>query len=99
VTAAEYLVTYDVETKTPEGERRLRTVAKICEGYGQRVQHSVFECRLTQGQLAVLTDRLADVIDLAKDSVRVYRLLEPPAAHVISLGVQLANDVRGPLVL
>jgi CRISPR-associated protein Cas2 len=99
VRAAEYLVTYDVETTTPEGERRLRIVAKVCEGYGQRVQHSVFECRLTQGQLAVLTERLTDAIDLATDSVRIYRLLDPPTAHVTSLGVQLANDVWGPLVL
>ena len=38
------LVTYDVSTIEPEGVRRLRRVAKICENYGQRVQKSVFEC-------------------------------------------------------
>jgi len=43
------LVTYDVETVTPQGQRRLRKVAKICEAYGHRVQKSVFEvvCRET----------------------------------------------------
>ena len=38
------LVTYDVNTETSEGRRRLRLVAKTCVNYGQRVQNSVFEC-------------------------------------------------------
>ena len=37
------LVTYDVDTTSPEGQRRLRRVAKECLNYGQRVQNSVFE--------------------------------------------------------
>ena len=36
------LVTYDVSTETPEGQRRLRQVSKCCVKYGQRVQKSVF---------------------------------------------------------
>jgi CRISPR-associated endonuclease Cas2 len=32
------LVTYDVSTKTPAGQKRLRKVADYCEDYGQRVQ-------------------------------------------------------------
>lgn len=40
------LVTYDVSTETREGRRRLRRVAKVCLNYGQRVQKSVFECRV-----------------------------------------------------
>ena len=43
---ADYLVSYDVETTTREGRRRLRRVAKVCEDYGQRLQLSVFESRL-----------------------------------------------------
>ena len=38
------LVSYDVATVEPEGQRRLHRVAKICRNYGQRVQYSVFEC-------------------------------------------------------
>ncbi|MCL5282708.1 MAG: CRISPR-associated endonuclease Cas2, partial [Planctomycetes bacterium] len=38
------LVAYDVNTETPEGQSRLRHVAKVCENRGQRVQNSVFEC-------------------------------------------------------
>ena len=32
------LVTYDVNTESTSGKRRLRRVAKICKNYGQRVQ-------------------------------------------------------------
>ena len=40
------IVCYDVKTETREGRRRLRRVAKVCEGTGQRVQKSVFECQV-----------------------------------------------------
>ena len=35
------LVTYDVNTETLAGQKRLRKVARICVNYGQRVQNSV----------------------------------------------------------
>ena len=38
------LITYDVQTSSEGGARRLRRVAKACQNYGQRVQNSVFEC-------------------------------------------------------
>ena len=44
------LVTYDVNTETADGRRRLRKVAKVCVDYGQRVQNSVFECLLDAAQ-------------------------------------------------
>ena len=40
------LITYDVNTETPAGRKRLRKVAKRCVDHGQRVQNSVFECLL-----------------------------------------------------
>src|SRR5205807_1264585 len=39
--AMRILVTYDVCTTTPAGERRLRRVAQACVDFGQRVQKSV----------------------------------------------------------
>ena len=50
------LVTYDVNTETPAGRRRLRKVAKVCVDHGQRVQNSVFECLLDAAQY-VTADR------------------------------------------
>ena len=44
------LITYDVNTETDAGKRRLRKVAKQCVNYGRRVQNSVFECILDNTQ-------------------------------------------------
>ena len=49
------LITYDVNTETAAGRKRLRKVAKKCVDHGQRVQNSVFECLLDAAQFAVLS--------------------------------------------
>lgn len=68
------LITYDVETTTKAGEKRLRKVAKECVNYGQRVQNSVFECLLTEAQFVTLKATLASIIDDSADSIRFYFL-------------------------
>lgn len=60
------LVTYDVDTTSKEGARRLRCVAKACLNYGQRVQNSVFECEVTEAQLCTLKNIIGNVIDTKK---------------------------------
>ena len=59
------LITYDVNTETPAGRKRLRKVAKRCVDHGQRVQNSVFECLLAAAQYAVLKAELTALIDPA----------------------------------
>lgn len=44
------LITYDVNTETASGKKRLRKVAKECQNYGQRVQNSVFALWIMQKQ-------------------------------------------------
>lgn len=95
----EFLVAYDVATDTPAGERRLRHVAKVCEAYGQRVQKSVFECALDDGQLALLVHRLTRIIDPASDSLRIYRLREPRGRYLLRIGRDLEFDIHNPLVV
>ena len=68
------LITYDVDTTSKAGDRRLRRVAKACKDYGQRVQNSVFECQLTEAQLATLKNLISDIIDKDLDSIRIYEL-------------------------
>ena len=68
------LVTYDVNTETAAGRKRLRKVAKWCVDYGQRVQNSVFECLLDAAQYAVFKAQLIQLIDPETDSLRFYRL-------------------------
>ena len=68
------MVTYDVDTTTRAGAKRLRKVAKECVNYGQRVQNSVFECVLSEVQFTILRNLLLDTIDMQNDSVRFYHL-------------------------
>lgn len=68
------LVTYDVNTETPEGRKRLRQVARECLNYGQRVQNSVFECLVDPTQFAKLKHSLCEIMDNEKDSIRFYYL-------------------------
>jgi CRISPR-associated protein Cas2 len=95
----EVLVTYDVATDTAEGRTRLRRVAKVCEGYGQRVQKSVFECIVSAAQLELLKHHLLKEADLQYDSLRFYRLREPRERYVEVFGVQPRFDLHDPLVL
>ncbi|MEE4379404.1 MAG: CRISPR-associated endonuclease Cas2, partial [Candidatus Competibacteraceae bacterium] len=71
------LVAYDVSTETSEGRRRLRRVAKACLNYGQRVQKSVFECRVDQVHFEKLQQVLLREINEDEDNLRFYRLSEP----------------------
>ena len=93
------LVTYDVNTMSTEGRRRLRRVAKVCEGFGQRVQLSVFECRVTDTQLERLKQRLLDEIDDQEDSLRLYRLRGGREDVVDAFGRDTYRDFDEPLVL
>lgn len=68
------LITYDVNTETDSGKRRLRKVAKQCVNYGTRVQNSVFECILDNAQCLQLKAVLSDMIDEKVDSIRFYYL-------------------------
>ncbi len=73
-----YVIAYDI----PDDARRLK-LAKVLEGFGQRVQRSVFECDLTEREYRALTKKVARVIDLDEgDSVRIYRLCSACAASV-----------------
>ena len=93
------IVTYDVSTETREGRRRLRRVAKICEGIGQRVQKSVFECQVNQMQYEELERRLLAEINANEDNLRLYRLTEPVDLHVKQYGNFRAVDFEAPLVV
>lgn len=84
------LVTYDVGTTTAKGRRRLRNVARICEGYGQRVQYSVFEVVCSQTDFAKLIKRLEDTIDTSSDSLRIYPIHSEHFETVLQLGLAKA---------
>ena len=92
------LVTYEVNTKTKEGRRRLRKVATACKDFGQRVQYSVFECHLTEAQLESLRARLLKIIHKGEDNLRIYRLHPPRERTIESYGQDSYISYDEPLV-
>ncbi|MDD4499983.1 MAG: CRISPR-associated endonuclease Cas2 [Bacteroidales bacterium] len=93
------LITYDVETVTSSGKKRLRHVAKQCVNYGQRVQNSVFECLVDPAQFAELKYRLESIIDNKKDSIRYYFLGSNWRTKVEHVGAKESYDPEGPLTI
>lgn len=93
------LVTYDVNTQTPEGQRRLRLVAKTCVDFGQRVQNSVFECLVDPVQFAQLRRELESIIDPSKDSLRYYYLGSNWRKRVEHVGAKETYDPEGTLMV
>ena len=92
-------MTYDVNTETKAGRRRLRKVATACKNYGQRVQFSVFECRVNEVQYEAFQAELRKLIDEKLDSIRFYRLPSPREQAVVSFGRDQYTDFDEPLIL
>ena len=95
----ELLITYDVETVSPEGAARLRRVAKICEGYGYRVQKSVFEISCTATGRLRLEAALVRAIKPSADSIRIYQLDGGTFRAARHLGVSVKPPHDEPLIL
>ena len=93
------LVTYDVNTQTGAGRRRLRRVARVCVNWGQRVQNSVFECSVDPAQFTKLKASLLDEIDSKLDSLRFYFLGSNWRNRVEHVGAKPSIDPEGPLIV
>ncbi len=92
------LVSYDVSTRDAGGDRRLRKVAKACRDFGQRAQYSVFEIEVEPAQWVILKQRLMDLIDPERDSLRFYYLGKNWKTRVEHVGAKPVLDLNGPLV-
>ncbi len=93
------LITYDVNTETAAGKRRLRRVAKECVNYGQRVQNSVFECSLDAAKCRQVKAILEGIIDKETDSLRFYYLGNNYKNKVEHIGAKASFDVTDPLIV
>ena len=93
------LVTYDVSTTTPAGRSRLRRVAKTCLDHGQRVQNSVFECKVDPAQFVAFKVKLLDIIKEETDSIRFYHLGSQWQRKVDHHGAKEGYNVDGPLIV
>lgn len=95
--AHRFLIAYDVS----EDARRTR-VAKALESYGDRVQFSVFVVDVKPARLLRLRSRLANLIDVATDSVLICDL--GPVSHggltrISTIGLPRAITGQGPLII
>ena len=75
------VVSYDIPN-----DRRRTKVMKTLEGYGHRVQYSVFECEVRPADLEKLKTRLKALIQPEEDDVRIYDLCESCQGKVMMLG-------------
>lgn len=83
-----YLVCYDIV----KNSRRTKA-AHLLEGYGLRVQKSVFECVLNKHQYEMLHRKLSDYIKSEEDQVRFYPMTAHTRRKVIVLGVQPERQI------
>jgi CRISPR-associated protein Cas2 len=93
------LVTYDVNTETAAGRKRLSQVAKKCLAYGQRVQNSVFECVIDAAQLVKLQGDLKTIMDAERDSIRFYNLGNNYKTKVTHFGTKPAIAIDEMLIV
>jgi CRISPR-associated protein Cas2 len=88
------VVSYDVTDN-----RRRTKLAHALKDFGERVQLSVFECRLDEKQVAKLRARVARLIKPEEDSVRIYRLCSECSARLELLGVGTVTEDPAVFVL
>jgi CRISPR-associated protein Cas2 len=89
-----YIVTYDI----PCNKRR-KQVSDLLEGYGRRVQYSVFECVLASDQYHELRRRLKKRVKLEQDSVRFYPLSRHTLAQVEVWGGAPLTQMPGSVIV
>lgn len=90
-----YLVSYDVCHP-----KRLRKVARTLEGFGVRLQYSVFECPLDEMRLARLKAELHGLLNYEEDQVLIVSL--GPSAGDATLVIEamgLPYEVRSRVTI
>jgi CRISPR-associated protein Cas2 len=91
-----YVVTYDVGDP-----KRWRRVFKLMNGYGEWLQLSVFQCRLSRQRHAELVATLDEIIHHKDDHVILVDLglVENVDPKVVSLGKVFAPIERVPVIV
>lgn len=93
------IISYDVSTMDSGGRKRLRKVSKECQNHAQRVQNSVFEADLDYSSFLKLKDRLVNLIDKEKDSLRFYYLGNKWEKRVEHIGVKETYNPEGVIII
>lgn len=89
-----YLIAYDIANP-----KRLRHVCKVMEGYGERLQYSVFISDLSPSELIHARAEVEDEMLMTEDSVVIVDLGEVAAARFLFLGQHRALPTSGARVV
>lgn len=91
-----YIVVYDIRD-----QKRWRRIFKLMHGYGEWVQLSVFQCRLSRRRHAELVALLDGMIHHKEDHVVLLDLgiAEQVKPRVVSLGKDFEAIDRGPVIV
>ena len=91
-----YIVTYDISDS-----RRWRRVFKTMNGFGEWLQLSVFQCRLSRRRRAELEMRLREVVKAGEDHVLLIDVgpADRTAVAVESIGKTFAGIERSAIVV
>lgn len=91
-----YIVAYDIAD-----QRRWRTVFKTMNGYGEWLQLSIFQCRLSRTRHAQLRAALDDAIDHIEDHVIIMDLgvADSVKPRVQSLGKEFAPVEKSAIIV
>jgi CRISPR-associated protein Cas2 len=89
-----YVVTYDIPC-----DKRRKKVSDLLEGYGRRVQYSVFECVLTAEKFRELQRRLQKRYKQGEDSVRFYPLSSHTLGQVLVWGDPPLTGMPGSVIV
>ena len=75
------LVVYDI----PDDKRRTK-LSNFLEGYGRRVQYSVFECFLSSIEMQILHEKVQNRVNPEEDNVRFYWISKDAASRTLTIG-------------
>lgn len=88
-----YIMMYDIAD-----EVRLRRIAKLMEGYGSRLQYSVFLCDLSSMEVSRWQVEVQDTMNLREDSVVWVDIGAPVDDRIQTIGVPRTFPPSGPLI-
>jgi CRISPR-associated protein Cas2 len=89
-----YIIVYDIPC-----DKRRQKIAELLEGYGKRVQYSVFECLLNQNKYTELKKRLRKQIDSSEDSIRFYPLSKHTFNQIETWGEPPVTEIPGSIII
>lgn len=88
-----YVICYDISSQ----ERR-RRVSECLEGYGDRIQRSVFEAVLDAALFDSCLSGLTDLIDPVEDSIAAYALCAACDGRRVYRGAAKGQEIAGEKV-